>query len=388
MIELFDLLKASLFTGEDVQIHNWQCTFTEMKDQAVAALPGEWLKAHPIDPSWSKYCSLQQGQWVRVMHAQDELLSLLEESHIPSVIIKGAAAAMYYPHPTLRSMGDVDVLVKREDHENEKAAEILEANGYTLTADKDHVGHHYNYSKDKISIELHKRLPVIGDEDEQLLTFFEDGIDQRIWRVTAGSNKFPVFPPFLNGLVLIFHINQHLRSGLGLRQIIDWMMYVNQLTSSQWDELRTMLQRVGMEKLALTTTAMCQRYLGLKSCFPGCEEIDSLVCDELMGFILAKGNFGKKAGIGGKMEAFSLSATERGGFYKRLQAGDLLQWKAARKHKFLRPFAWIYQGFRIVPILIKNKTTPKDLMRQRQKGIEQRQLIEALGLSLDRKIRT
>ncbi len=385
MIRVFKLLQASLFTGEDIQLNDWQSTFTEMKDQGVAALPGEWLKTHPIAPEWSKYCSLQKGQWIRVMHAQEEVISLMESQHIPSVIIKGAASAMYYPYPTLRSMGDVDVLVKREDYG--KAARLLEANGYNLTHEKKEKYHHYNYRKNNISIELHKRLGIIDYEDEELLTLFENGICQREWKTMEG-NRFPVLPPILNGLVLIFHINQHLRSGIGLRQIIDWMMYVNQLSATQWEELKTMLQRVGMEKLALTTTAMCQRYLGLKSCFSGCETADPLICDELMGLILAKGNFGKKAGLDGKIEAFSLSVTERGSFFKRLQAGGLCQWKAARKHKFLRPFAWIYQGFRIIGILIKNKTTPKDLMRQRQKGIEQRQLIEALGLSLDRTIRT
>lgn len=329
MTELHELLKASLFTGADVQLHDWQSIFTEMKDQAVAALPGEWLKKHPIAPEWSKYCSLQQGQWVRVMYAQSQLINLLEARNIPSVIIKGAAAAQYYPHPNLRSMGDVDVLVRRSDLD--KAAELMEKNGYILTEDKDHVGHHYNYSKDNISIELHKRLPVIDEENEELLAFFEDGIDNRMWATTEG-NRFPILPPILNGLVLIFHINQHLRSGLGLRQIIDWMMYVNQLSSTQWEELRILLQRVGMEKLALTTTAMCQRYLGLKDCFPGSEEVDPALCDELMAFILAKGNFGRKARLGGKVEAFSLSSTERGGFFKRLQAGGLCQWKAAKKY--------------------------------------------------------
>jgi hypothetical protein len=105
-------------------------------------------------------------------------------------------------------------------------------------------------------------------------------------------------------------------------------------------------------------------------------------------FYSEKGNFGRKAGIGGKTAEFSMSATERGGFFRRLQAGGLLQWKAAKKYKFLRPFAWIYQGFRIIPILIKNKVTPHDLLTQRQKGLEQCQLIEAMGLSLDRTIKT
>ena len=118
--QVFDLLKASLF-GYDtpVEIEDWQPVFTEMKDQAVAALPKKWIEANlPSAEPWHSYCYFQQGQWIRVMHAQDELIKLLESHNIPSVIIKGSAAAMYYPHPILRSMGDVDVLVK-QNHYNE-----------------------------------------------------------------------------------------------------------------------------------------------------------------------------------------------------------------------------------------------------------------------------
>lgn len=386
--QVFELLKASLFTDAPLTLPDWQATFNEMKEQAVAALPGEWLKAHPISKSWRSYCSLQQGQWVRIMHAQSQLLVLLEAHHIPSVIIKGAAAAMYYPHPMLRSMGDVDVLVKREDHE--KAAALLETNGYTLTADKDHAVHHYNYSKDNINIELHKRLPVIDDADETLLTFFEGGIDKRVW-VTTEGNKFPVLPAILNGLVLIFHINQHLREGLGLRQIIDWMMYVNSLTTAQWNELVPLLHRMGMYKLAMTTTAMCQKFLGLNKFFLNGEEEfadKNLPVDDLMSFIMEKGNFGRKVGIEGKEAAFALSSTERGGFFRRLQAGGISRWKAGKKHQFLRPFAWLYQSFRILGILLKNHTTPKQILAQMKKGREQRELLTALGLSVDRTVRT
>ena len=386
MSELFDLLKASLFGNNPVHLTDWICTFNEMMDQAVAALPGEWLKTHPISSEWSSYCLFQQGQWVRVIHAQNELIGLLESNCIPSVIIKGAAAAMYYPYPTLRAMGDIDVLVKRKDHE--KAADLLEKNGYKLILEKDHVDHHYNYKKNSISIELHRRLPVVDNEDEKLLTMFEDGIDQREWRIAAGSNKFPVLPSILNGLVLIFHINQHLRSGIGLRQIIDWMMYVNQLSAAQWNELRILLKSTGMERLAMTTTVMCQRYLGLKSCFSGCDTVDLSVCDKLMAFILKKGNFGKKAGIKGKIEAFSLSIPGKDGIFKRLQSSGLSQWKAAKKYRILRPFAWLYQFFRILTILVKSKTTPKQVLVQRSEGIEQRKLIEALGLDIDRTIKT
>ena len=385
MTETFNLLQASLFTDDPVCVTDWQAVFTEMKSQTVAALPGDWLKRHPFEGSqaWSAYCAAQQGQWVRVMHAQDELLSLLESNQIRSVIIKGASAAMYYPNPSLRSMGDIDILVRRCDHE--KAAELLESNGYQLTYDKDHVGHHYNYKKDTIHIELHKRMADVHDDNEELLALFENGIDHREWRETEGFS-FPVFSPCLNGLVPIFHINQHLREGIGLRQIIDWMMYVNALSPDTYDELLSMLKRTGMERLALTVTVMCRKYLGLQASLPGCEAVDPQLCDELMEFILEKGNFGKKAGFDGRTAAFSLSATERGGFFRRLQAGGLCRWKAAKKYKFLRPFAWIYQGFRITGIFINNKVGVNYLINQRRKGQEQRKLIESLGLSLDRTI--
>lgn len=317
------------------------------------------------------------------MHGQDQLVHLFEENSIPCVIIKGAAAAMAYPHPTLRSMGDVDILVKRADQN--RAAELMEANGFTVTHDKDHLRHHYNYSKDKISFELHKRLAVIDNEDEELLTLFEDGIDHREW-AEIDNYRFPVFPKYLNGLVLIFHINQHMRSGLGLRQIIDWMMYVNHLSATQWEELRAMMRGLGMETLALTVTGMCQKYMGLPRIFPGCETVDPQVQDDLMNYILEKGNFGRKAGIDGKTAAFSLSAINKNDFFKRLQRGGLLQWRIAKKYPILRPFAWIYQSFRILGVLIKNKKGTKDIREQWEKGNEQRKLLEALGLKVDRTV--
>ena len=242
MTELFDLLKASLFTNDPVHISDRQAVFNEMKNQSIAALPGEWLKTHPIDPEWRRYCLLQQSQWVRVMFAQDEIIRLLEDHSIPFVIIKGAAAAMYYPYPILRSMGDVDLLVKRADME--RTAELLEANGFTLTHEKRTDLHHYSYSKNDISIELHRRLGVVDNEDEELLKLFEDGIDNRIWQVIEGEYKVPVLPPHLNGLVLIFHINQHLRSGLGLR-------FVHELesgkTTVRLDKVNQALAMFGME---------------------------------------------------------------------------------------------------------------------------------------------
>ena len=378
--DIFDILRASLFTGENLTVPDWKPLFSEMQAQAVAALPAKWLPTHLNAEPWLTYCTLQQGQWVRVMHAQDRLLQLMEEHGIPCVILKGSAAAMAYPYPTLRSMGDVDFLVKRCDMN--RAAALLESSGYTLTHEKDADSHHYGYAKDHISFELHKRVPLISEFDEDRMAFFENGIDEREWHETEGY-RFPVFPAVLNGLVLIFHINQHLRSGLGLRQIIDWMMYVHTLSPEKWEELQPLLKSTGQERLAKTVTLMCQRYLGLEKIV---EEDVSLPVDDLMAYIMEKGNFGRKAGLDGSIAAFGLSSTVKGGFFRRLQAGGMSRWKAARKHAVLRPFAWIYQAFRILGLMVKNKKGPKKILEQSRHGVEQRELIEALGLQMDRTV--
>ena len=386
---VLSLIQASLFprsSAAEETIPLDTSVFTEMKVQAIAALPQDYLKNHPIaDPdlrkNWTQYIGLLQAQWVRVMHGQKQLLDLLEANGIPCVILKGAAAGMAYPHPSLRSMGDVDFLVHFADRE--KAAELLEANGYTLAHEKDLTKHHFGYSKNGVEFELHWRIPLVSETDEKWMSVFERGIDDREWHETDGY-RFPAFPRLPNGLVLIFHIDQHLRSGLGLRQIIDWMMYVNGLSEKEWEALLPLLRDAGVETLALTVNAMCERYLGFqKHLSRGAEPA---VCDKLMALTIEKGNFGRKAGIEGRTAEFTLSSTGKGSFFKRLQKGGLCHWKAAEKHKFLRPFAWLYQSFRITGIFLRSGMTPKRFMAQRRKGIEQRELVEALGLRIDRTI--
>ena len=391
-LELFSLLSNSLLPGKcelHLAMEDCKTVFREMQAQSVAALPYAWLKEqqgrHSADYSpWITRCLQSQANWVKVMHGQARLLALLADHQIDCVILKGAAAAMAYPNPSLRAMGDVDFLVKRCDRN--RTARLLEENGHTLEHEKDESLHHYGYTKDGLSFELHWRIAIVRDSDEKLISRLEEGITNREIRETGGFS-FPVLPVELNGLVLISHINQHLRSGLGLRQIIDWMMYVNALPNEPvdvWSEkLRPMLRDVGMEKLALCVTVMCQRCLGLQKNLAGCETVDSKLCDELLEYVMEKGNFGRKSGETGRIASFSLNMSNPVRFFKRLQAGGMSRWKAARKHAVLRPFAWIYQIGYINKRLLKNGISPKKVAEQHTQGLRQRELIRALGLNVD-----
>ena len=106
-----------------------------------------------------------------------------------------------------------------------------------------------------------------------------------------------------------------------------------------------------------------------------------------MSYILEKGNFGHKAGPEGRTASVTLKSVERGYLLKRLQTGGLRRWNAAKKYPVLRPFAWLYQSFRIIRIFIENKVGPKKIMEERKKGLKQRELIASLGLKVDIMIR-
>ena len=379
---VFQLVKASLFTNENVESSDWKSVFSEMKAQTIAALPGEWLKSHSIPEKerWTHYCLIQQAKWVRVMHGQDQLLKLLDQHGIPCVVLKGAAAAMAYPYPMLRTMGDVDFLVKRCDFDRTEA--LLEENGYELSHVKFPLSHHYEYSKGGIVFELHKRVSGVDESNERLISLLESGIDRREYKELYGY-RFPVLPSELNGLVFILHVNHHIREGLGLRQIIDWMVYVDACSDEEWKRMVLLLRETGMERLALTVIAMSQKYLGLRMIV---DSVDEYACDELMDYIMEKGNFGQKTGHGGKTASFALYASNAKSLFQRLQLGGMCQWDAAKKHKVLRPFAWIYQIFRIRGECISNGENLFEVIKQSWHGIKQRKLIEALGLTVNEKV--
>lgn len=374
--DLFRMLRAALGTGEGPESPGWRPLFEEMKAQTVAALPGAWLETHPIPgaEAWRDFCLAQQAQWLRVMQGQAELLARMEEWGIPCVILKGAAAAAAYPHPMLRMMGDVDFLVRREDFT--RTAARLEEAGYRLTHRKNDAHHHYCYARGGIHFELHRRPGGLKEGEEALIGLFEQGVENRTWAECEGF-RFPALPAELNGLSLLLHIRQHLREGLGLRQIVDWSAYLGQLGEEKRQEkLLPLVRQAGLEKLETAVTELCRQRLGLRA--PAAPE--ACPWEELLDLILEKGNFGRKAGERGKTAAFLLSAEDGAGFFDRLQRGGLCRWKAAERHRILRPFAWIYQGFRILGIFVREGIGPRELAAQRRKGLAQRRLMERLGV--------
>lgn len=373
-------------TPDKIPAEEWPALFQELLAQMVYALPAEYIFALGLsEKDESDYLSsvIRNRQiFHKVLREQKWALSLLNSSDIPVVVLKGAAATISYSHPENRCMGDIDLLVLPEDFD--RAHDLLIGAGCKLVNPSSNYPRHVGmFTPAGVEIELHRYFSSSDNnvQNDVLDKMLFKAIPNRIFCEMCG---YPVsmLPPLENGLILLGHINQHLSSGLGLRQIIDWMEYVEKyLDDDMWHNgFADAAEKIGMKRLAIITTAMCQKYLGLKENIHWC--VYEPVCDELMEHILTSGNFGGKESY---FKRSTVSVLKK--FHNPLhglataQRSGLINWKATKKYPILRPFAWCYQLGRWIKKGIKGGITPSKLGDAQSVAKEKVELLEKLDVT-------
>ncbi len=149
---------------------------------------------------------------------------------------------------------------------------------------------------------------------------------------------------YVNGIVLLEHIAHHMMGGIGLRQVLDWLVYVNAvLDDEHWPKFQKMAQKAGLEDLAKAVTKTGMLYFGLPDRITWCKEFDSEICTQFLNYMFENGNFGKKQKEIGKIARIEHRSSGLKGFFINLQQAGEYNWKAYKKHRWLRPFAWLYQ---------------------------------------------
>ena len=205
------------------------------------------------------------------------------------------------------------------------------------------------FYKDNYIIELHRSFfssfKRIINDTERFEEYIYYGIDNKeIYRTDV--YEIPILPKLSNGLVLLKHIYQHLYSNLGMRQIVDWMMFVNtHLDDEYWTEVfQKEVQMYGLETLAVAVTRMCQLYLGLPETHrTWCQVADEKVCHELMRHIVKNGNMGRKLPKVDTVGSIFIYKRGVGSMLKNLQADGVKGWRLLERAPYLKPFAWMYQ---------------------------------------------
>ena len=383
-IILLELIKASLFDATQtipVDI-DWDAVFKEANGQAVTGIVAASISQNAAG-KWKLAESRCKMGFMRVMHGQTQLLQVLRQAGIPVVILKGTAAAMYYPAPFRRMMGDVDFLVPRDKFDD--TAQLMEANGYKPFKElQDQLNdpirpRHIEFRKDGIEYELHHHFSVRGIDIENILV---EGLEHSE-TAQIGGVSFPVLPPLENGLLLLTHAAFHLKaSELGLRQVIDWMMFVNSvLDDSTWgNSFSKLAEDAGLKKLAVALTRLCRDYLGLPGDHNWCNEADERLVKNLLELIFERGNFGRKLEEPHTVEAY-IETIKTKGSISFLKLISKVVWNSSavqNSHVVLRPFMWISEFVRRTGKRLRER--PGRLLEDVSRGKEISQLYRDLGL--------
>ena len=351
---------------------DWSAVLKEAGNQAVLGIvigtaPKEFQK------EWINRASGVTARFVRILNYQEQVYQLLSGENIPMVILKGTAAAIYYTNPSQRTMGDIDFLVPEDQFD--RAAQVLQESGFEVEVDP-HYSRHIDVKINGVLFEMHR---YFSDGDVDIERFIKDDVTNPEIKQLYGVS-FPMLPKLANGMVLLGHIVHHMRSGLGLRQIIDWMMFVDkELDDVFWTEtFKTAASEAGLETVAVTVTRMCQLFLGLSDRIGWCRDADPELCTELMESILDSGNFGVKNEKGVLIEK-TITNLKKDGFRYLQKAGER-NWEACQKHKWLKPLAWIYQIGRYLKQGLQTKRTQKQIIKDYERGNRRVELLKKLKI--------
>ena len=182
----------------------------------------------------------------------DELLDVFEQNRIYCMPLKGILTKEYYPDSELRTMGDLDLLYKKEQTAELRA--VMEASGFGYEGE---AAKHDHYEKNGLIIEMHKYLVPA---ESRAYHYF-----QKCWdRATLQDGKKYICRMSLEDhyLYSLFHLIEHfIRGGIGVRMVLD-LYILSGLPRLDWDYLNRELSVLGVRLFSERISHLAEVWFG------------------------------------------------------------------------------------------------------------------------------
>ena len=251
MSELFDFLKYCLGAKSDVNKViagiDWQMLYSFAFKQALLGLCfdgikrlgkeySEELKLNPIGRellmTWIAKTQQIHRQNMNVNGVAAKLYSRFREDGLRCCILKGQGNALMYPNPYSRTPGDIDVWV------NASREEITEYAKCHFNLEDDIRFHHLETTMDGVPVELHFFPCSMNNPlyHARLQKWFKRNADLQCSNVVClpdGIGEIAIPTTAFNVIYQLTHLYHHFfDEGIGMRQIIDYFLVVNDFSKN------------------------------------------------------------------------------------------------------------------------------------------------------------
>lgn len=311
---LFGLLRSAV-NGESFEAvpteAEWTMLYRMARQQsltgviytAVARLKQEQQPPMTLAVQWASEAETIRGLNGLLNRESARLTKLFAEAGRQSAILKGQANARLYPDPMSRQPGDIDIWVEGGC---ESVTDLLMTLGLlderpTVKnlgkANKASTSYHHVHlppTKDGVTVEVHFR-PSSGNFNPITNRPLQRWVEQEIRPTTMVPEEFCV-PSVRFALVMqLSHLQRHfLGGGIGLRQICDYYLLLQNATEEDRKAVATQLRRCGLRQMAGALMWLLGEVLHLESGRMLCKA-DARRGKWLLDGVMVGGNFGRYA---------------------------------------------------------------------------------------------
>lgn len=280
----------------------------------------------------------------------EKLSQSFERYKIPYIPFKGWKIRAYYPVPELRTMSDVDFLIRKEDRK--KAEEALERAGFKKGIGAASV---LVYSQGILTVEMHLNPGVALGNKMDYVTWFQDAFSHGIFENENCEGSFELEYHFV---FLMFHLAKHMHStGAGVRMFLDIAVFWKHFEGTMdWEKVMKMLKGLRLNKFSRYVFWLCKKWFGVE--IPGAVRMPEGLYEQLLKYVFIGGTYGHEEHTIGDMYARwgILEAAYGHPWLQRLH-GYLIclfpgrdqmeaEFRGVKKYPFLLPVAWLKRWYR------------------------------------------
>ena len=193
----------------------------------------------PMTPMMKMVCVHTMQEQVKVLYVLERAWQALEQAGIKAVLMKGVGLAMYWPEPSRRPWGDIDLYVGPEQY-HPACAVMRDTFPDALKFDEelDHYKH-YNLIAEGVSIEVHRvSVGLQHPIDERRYARMEAYGAAHSCGLEIGDWTLQIFEPTFNALLVMLHSWEHMMTrGANLRQLCDLTLLLHHY-ATQIDTIR------------------------------------------------------------------------------------------------------------------------------------------------------